>query len=987
MSDEQRDFFISFNSADETYAKAISDALRAEGFTTFFHPEDLELGGYIPKWMNDALLNSRQMLALCSPEYVESSSIYSEAERYARFWQNTRGENFKLIPVVLKEVQLPPLMAPYKRIVATNMTPAQAAAAVVSALAKTEQTKERETLQKTQPIATTHQPTYVHTTRLPEPPYEHLVGREAELQRLDEAWVDAKTNILSLIAEGGVGKTALVCEWIRRMQANSYPGAEVVLGWSLDDQDTVEVKSADELLNWLLDILGIALPTTKLTAQADAIAEAMMRRRVLLVLDGIEPLQHETGPQLGQLKDIGLRTLLRRFAATPPNAAHGLIVLTSRLAVKDISAWRDRAAPVIVVGRISDAAGAVLLRDNGVTGTDEELVAAARDFGDHPRTLGLLASFLRETQGGDVRRRDLIHTYITDPTNPHRERARRVVESYENWLTANKTSKQTGSEGRPVEAVESQSDEPTSDDQLGRRPFAQALVERLDKLYEKGAHNGFAAHIHAPWGAGKTSVLMMMRELMTATDRKSSDGKIAPEWVVIEFNAWKHERRNPPWWPLMEQVKAGCIESLSEKDVGWLRLCRACLRNLRSFGNAQDCDQAAMLQAHWMWWKIRTDAVAYFLAFFVTALCLWMLLMAGGTTLELILKVFTASILAFASFLTASRVAFFGSATAAKLYEDIAHDPLKRIASLFTEIVDKTGKPVCVFIDDLDRCSAAYVVDLLEGIQTSFRHRNVAYVVAADRSWIKASFEKRYDTFATAVGNLGQPLGYLFLEKIFQVSTPVPGMGDRTRSSYWNRLVKGVRGTEDIVKSSLSPGQDKKQFDETVQEKRELLREEHGEELTRAQAEEALRKSDGPEDRAAVVLELNASRAADREAEHLLVRFTGLLPDNPRVMKRMVNAFAMRQAIGLLERNPAPAAILARWTILEQRFPALADLLIEHPEWTDILDGNIKDQALETPPEPLVPFSDSEVIRDIIGAGDHRMTVEHVRSITRGSAT
>jgi hypothetical protein len=361
--------------------------------------------------------------------------------------------------------------------------------------------------------------------------------------------------------------------------------------------------------------------------------------------------------------------------------------------------------------------------------------------------------------------------------------------------------------------------------------------------------------------------------------------------------------------------------------------------------------------------------------------------MAGGTTLELILKVFTASILAFASFLTASRVAFFGSATAAKLYEDIAHDPLKRIASLFTEIVDKTGKPVCVFIDDLDRCSAAYVVDLLEGIQTSFRHRNVAYVVAADRCWIKASFEKRYDSFATAVGNLGQPLGYLFLEKIFQVSTPVPGMGDRTRSSYWTRLVKGGRGTEDIVKSSLSLGQDKKQFDETVQEKRELLREEHGEELTRAQAEEVLRKSDGPEDRAAVVLELNASRAADKEAEHLLVRFTGLLPDNPRVMKRMVNAFAMRQAIGLLERNPAPAAILARWTILEQRFPALADLLIEHPEWTDILDGNIKDGELKTPPPLLAPFLDSEVICDIIGAGDHRMTVEHVRSITRGSAT
>jgi hypothetical protein len=138
MPDEQRDFFVSFNSADEAYAKAISDALRAEGFKTFFHPDDLEFGGYIPKWMNDALLNSRQMLALCSPEYINEGAVFSEAERYARFWQDTRGQEFKLIPIVLKDIKFPPLLAPYKRLIATNTTPAQAAAAVVAALKKPE---------------------------------------------------------------------------------------------------------------------------------------------------------------------------------------------------------------------------------------------------------------------------------------------------------------------------------------------------------------------------------------------------------------------------------------------------------------------------------------------------------------------------------------------------------------------------------------------------------------------------------------------------------------------------------------------------------------------------------------------------------------------------------------------------------------------------------------------------------------------------------
>jgi hypothetical protein len=35
---EQRDFFISFNSAGLAHAAAIDAALRAAGFTTFYHP-------------------------------------------------------------------------------------------------------------------------------------------------------------------------------------------------------------------------------------------------------------------------------------------------------------------------------------------------------------------------------------------------------------------------------------------------------------------------------------------------------------------------------------------------------------------------------------------------------------------------------------------------------------------------------------------------------------------------------------------------------------------------------------------------------------------------------------------------------------------------------------------------------------------------------------------------------------------------------------
>jgi hypothetical protein len=286
------------------------------------------------------------------------------------------------------------------------------------------------------PSAPSARPAYVHITGLPETPYERLVGREKELQRLDDAWADRQTNILSLIAEGGAGKSALVNEWLNKLQADHYRGAKMVLGWSFYSQGTKErATSADQFLGWALKKFGIKIRTTSASAKGDAIAEAMGKRRVLLVLDGVEPLQHGPGGQQGELKDAGLRALLRRFATIPPTEGHGLVVLTSRVAVKDIARRKDGAAPILDVEKLSDNAGAALLRDNGVWGIDSELKAATQAFEGHPLALDLLASFLRETRFGDVRRRDHVRAYLADKENSRHDHARRVMESYEKeWL-------------------------------------------------------------------------------------------------------------------------------------------------------------------------------------------------------------------------------------------------------------------------------------------------------------------------------------------------------------------------------------------------------------------------------------------------------------------------------------------------------------------------------------------------------------------------
>ncbi len=64
----------------------------------------------------------------------------------------------------------------------------------------------------------------ISTGRLPHTEGAELFGRDGELARLDAAWEDPGTQVISLVAFGGVGKTALVKHWLASMAAEGYRG-------------------------------------------------------------------------------------------------------------------------------------------------------------------------------------------------------------------------------------------------------------------------------------------------------------------------------------------------------------------------------------------------------------------------------------------------------------------------------------------------------------------------------------------------------------------------------------------------------------------------------------------------------------------------------------------------------------------------------------------------------------------------------------------
>ena len=259
----------------------------------------------------------------------------------------------------------------------------------------------------------------------------HLFGREGELARLDAAWASERENIISIVALGGIGKSAVVNEWNGRMAAEGYRGAKRVFAWSFYSQGTRDraAVSADDFINKALIWFGDQHPTKGSPDDKGVrLAELVRRTRTLLFLDGLEPLQYPPGPYAGRIKDPALAALVRNLAV----GNSGLCVITTRETVTDVEMYRETTCPLIDLESLSDAAGAELLRSLGVEGSQEELKGASEEFVGHGLALTLLGTYLVEAKDADIRRRSELGP-LTGETE-HGEHAKHVMQAYENWL-------------------------------------------------------------------------------------------------------------------------------------------------------------------------------------------------------------------------------------------------------------------------------------------------------------------------------------------------------------------------------------------------------------------------------------------------------------------------------------------------------------------------------------------------------------------------
>lgn len=467
-------------------------------------------------------------------------------------------------------------------------------------------------------------------------------------------------------------------------------------------------------------------------------------------------------------------------------------------------------------------------------------------------------------------------------------------------------------------------DVPDFVDRLGRQPLAESLATRFRTMREEDSASSFLLHIDGPWGAGKSTLLNFLR------DELKSDS------LVVYFNAWREQRAGPPWWGLLLALRRSAFE---KPDIT-LRT-REFLARFRAVGPGYllAIGLAAIITIGTVSWAAVRD-------FEVTSLrdgasaALAVIALAG--------TVWTATI-------GLSRRLLPGSAHRAQQYVQFNTDPMQGVADHFEEFVRLVKRPVVIFIDDLDRCTESYVVEFLEAVQTLVRIAPTAeeqarrpnhqsrrtwapyFVVAADGRWIRASYETVYSSFAGGITYLGRSLGYLFLEKTFQLTTTLPEIQPDRRQAFMDYLLR-IDGSENLVSENEAQVKRAQKVIEgagTDTETIDRLKSQgHGDPGFRfALLGEAVKHMARPE--------------IASITEHALREYAALLDPNPRAMKRFVNAYGVERALRTIEDRYPPLDQLARWSIVLLRWPELAETLRNDPESVELVGTHVRGEISE----------------------------------------
>lgn len=401
--------------------------------------------------------------------------------------------------------------------------------------------------------------------------------------------------------------------------------------------------------------------------------------------------------------------------------------------------------------------------------------------------------------------------------------------------------------------------------------YYEAIAKTVVRLVNEKSDEPLSVGVHGDWGAGKSSVLMMVEETFSDDDRV----------LCVRFNGWLFQG--------FEDAKAVLIETIVEE-----------LRHKRPTSQ-KVAEQAKKVLRRVDWMKLARKAGAYGLTLATGIPHPGTIRDLGAAARSLISKGAED-----VSRETVAALVDGSNEFLREVAEDNASEQMHAFREEFAELLEHAEiDRLIVLVDDLDRCLPDTAIETLEAIRLFLFVPRAAFVIAADEGMIEYAVRQHFPDLPVATGPATYARNYL--EKLIQVPFRLPSLGYAETRIYVTLL---------LVLNAC--GEESDEFQKLTELAREVLR----------------RPWKGPGlDRKAVEKALASVPAEVERAMELAGRIAPVLAEgargNPRQIKRFINTMMLRLAIAEERgfRDELNISVLAKIMLAERFAPELYDAM------------------------------------------------------------
>lgn len=412
--------------------------------------------------------------------------------------------------------------------------------------------------------------------------------------------------------------------------------------------------------------------------------------------------------------------------------------------------------------------------------------------------------------------------------------------------------------------------------------YYESIARTVVRLIQEKSHEPLTIGVHGDWGAGKSSVLMMVEKAFSNQDRI----------LCVRFNGWLFQG--------FEDAKAVLIETIVEE----------LLRNRPMSTRLADQAKKVLRRVDWMKLARKAGQFAFIAATGVP----------HPDTLQELYDAASNLVRKSSEAITREDLASVVAEAAQYLKEaepETAPAQMHAFREEFGQLLREADiDRLVVLVDDLDRCLPETAIETLEAIRLFLFVPKAAFVIGADEGMIEYAVRQHFPDLPVAAGAATYARNYL--EKLIQIPFRLPTLGYAETRIYITLL---------LVMNEI--GESSTEFQKLVELAREVLRQPwKGPGLDREGVLEALGSVPEP-----------IERALD-----LAYRITPILTEgargNPRQLKRFINTMALRLAIARErgfgdELNPT---VLAKLMLAERFAPEVYDAVARSVAATGVSD-------------------------------------------------